>query len=112
MEKDYVFKTIEEVVDELLSLEYGHSVDFTFDVPEDETDEYFEPTGWHGVKIVNLFDEPHGVLCFGTYGGYYGIRAEAIIDTKEIVDIFQRICNEEVDREVTVLCVSKKYDGK
>lgn len=110
-EKDYTFKTIEEVIEELLSLPWGHSVDFTFDVPEDEVDEYWEPSGWYGVKIMDLFNEPNGVLCFGTYGGNYGIRVEDISEEKEIIDIFQRFCNEEVDREVTVLCVSKKHDG-
>lgn len=110
-EKDYTFKTIEEVVEELFSLIWGHSVDFTFDVPENETDECWEPTGWYGVKIMDLFNEPHGVLCFGVYGGGYSVRVEEITEPKEVIEIFQRFCNEEVGREVTVLCVSKEYDG-
>ena len=108
-EKDYTFKTIEEVVEELLSLPFGYSVDFTFDVPEDE-DENFEPTGWHGIKLADLFDEPEGVLCFGMYGGI-NTRVENIYDTKDIKDIFQKICNEEMGCEVDVLCVSKKHNG-
>ena len=110
-EKDYMFKNIEEVVEELLSIPFGHSVDFTFDIPEDESDECWEPSGWHGVKIMNLFDEPNGVLCFGIYGGGYVARVEEITEDKEIIEIFKRFCNEVTGREVTVLCVSKNHDG-
>ena len=109
-EKDYMFKTIEDVVNELKNLPFGQSIDFTFDDPDDE-DEYFAPSDWYGVKIMNLFDEPYGVLCFGYYGGS-GIRIEEIEDSTEILEKLKTFCYDEMDREVNVLCVSKKCNGE
>lgn len=109
-EKDYRFMTVKEIADMLLKLPFGNSIDFTFDSPDDVTED-FEPSGWYGVKLNNLFDEPFGVLCFGYYGGGSG-RIEEIYEKKEIVDILQRFVNEEVGMEVKDLCVSNKFNAE
>lgn len=110
-EKGYRFMSPAEVVRELESLPFGDSVDFTFDTPDDEND-VFEPSGWYGVKKVNLFDEMWGVLCFGMYGGGYNTRVEEITEPKEIEEIFRRFLEDEADRHVEILCVSNKHNGQ
>lgn len=108
--KNYSFKTIKEVADELLALPPGESIDFTFDTPDDVT-EGFEPSGWFGVKITTLFDEKFGLLCFGYYGGG-GLRIEEIYDRKEIANILQRFCDDEACTNVKQLCVSAQRNGQ
>ena len=65
MEEKYKIVTISELASMLESKEHGESIDFTFD---DVLDEY-EPSGWYGVKIVDLFNEPEGCIVMGYYGG-------------------------------------------
>lgn len=108
-DKDYTFKTIKEVADEIMTLPFGTSLDFTFDQPED-VDETFEPEGWYGAKIVRLFGEPCGTLCIGSWGGGQ-IYAKEIYEKEDVQDILQKYCNEECNN-VTVLCVSKKLNGE
>lgn len=62
------FLTVSELTDALLAAPMGTTFDFTFDTPE-SVEQYGEPTGWYGVKLTKVFDENHGVLCFGFYGG-------------------------------------------
>lgn len=109
MYKDYRFLEPKEVINELRSLPFGSSVDFTFDTPEDESAN-FEPSGWYGVKFAKLFDENIGVLCFGMYGGMY-TKAESISETSEIYDLFQQFLDSEAGYSVDMLCVSNKYNG-
>ena len=54
MKEKYKIVTVSELASMLESKEHGESIDFTFD---DVLDEY-EPSGWFGVKIVDLFNEP------------------------------------------------------
>lgn len=108
-EKNYVWKTMDEVIREITKLPPNVSLDFTFDVLEDEDDK-FEPTGWYGVKMVNLFGEPHGCLCIGYFGGGATI-VEEIHKKEDIDNIFKNFCKKEEGREVTTLCVSTKYNG-
>lgn len=108
---DYVFKTIKEVADELLTLPVGDSVDFTFDTPDDVLDETFEPSGWYGIKRLYPFDEQFGILLFGVYGGGC-CMAEEIYEIKEIPEIIQGFCDAETGTTVKVLCVSTKHNGE
>lgn len=97
----YKFMSVEEVAEKLMSNERGVPVDFTFD------DEYMtqEPTGWYGVKIIDLFDETNGCLAFGIYGGGMN-RVEEIIPSDESVTVkLQRFLNDEVGYEVKKICV-------
>ena len=50
-----------------------NSVDFTFDVMDDNgkiCTGSGKPEGWHGIKIVNLFDCQTYTVAIGYYGGY------------------------------------------
>ena len=67
MNKKYAFWTAKELAEKLL---YGtkKEYDFTFDDAESVL-QYGEPTGWHGVKLINLFDN-HLPNCLAV--GYWG----------------------------------------
>lgn len=110
MDKDYKFMKPDEVVEELLTLPIGESIDFTFDTPDDVTDDTFEPTGWYGIKRMKLFDEPFGVLCFGYYGGTETM-IEHIYELEEIYEDFQNYLHLVAD-SVEWLCVSTKHNGE
>ena len=65
MKEKYKIVTVSELASMLESKEFGDAIDFTFD---DVLEEY-EPSGWYGVKIVELFNEPKGCIVMGYYGG-------------------------------------------
>lgn len=57
---------------ELAQIVYDHPdqyVDFTFETAE-EAEVWRGPTGWHGVRLVNLFDCEFGTVIIAYYGGY------------------------------------------
>ena len=64
--------------------------DVLFDITFDDKESIAvrgEPTGWYGIKIIKIFDEDGGVLCFGYYGG--STKCIAIEDISEdIYDVF------------------------
>lgn len=64
MEEKYRIITVTELANMLDAKKFGESIDFTFDTTLDN-----EPSGWYGVKIVDLFDEPEGCITMGYYGG-------------------------------------------
>lgn len=106
MNKDYTWKTTEEVIDLLITLPLGTSVDFTFDIPEDECDD-FEPTGWYGVKITYMFGS--NVLTMGKWGGG-DIESEEFYDNEDMYSIFNDYCREY--GQDYQLCVSNKFNGE
>ena len=64
MEEKYRIITVTELANMLEMKNLGESIDFTFDTTLDS-----EPSGWYGVKIVDLFNEPEGCIAMGYYGG-------------------------------------------
>ena len=64
MEEKYRIITVTELANRLEMKNLGESIDFTFDTTLDS-----EPSGWFGVKIVDLFNEPKGCVAMGYYGG-------------------------------------------
>ena len=64
MEEKYRIITVTELANRLEMKNLGESIDFTFDTTLDS-----EPSGWYGVKIVDLFNEPKGCIVMGYYGG-------------------------------------------
>ena len=64
MEEKYRIITVTELANRLEMKNLGESIDFTFDTTLDS-----EPSGWYGVKIVDLFNEPEGCIVMGYYGG-------------------------------------------
>ena len=64
MEEKYRIITVTELANRLEMKNIGESIDFTFDTTLDS-----EPSGWYGVKIVDLFNEPEGCIAMGYYGG-------------------------------------------
>ncbi len=63
----YKMLTAKEAIDYLVETK-DKSFDFTFDILNLDPD--VEPSGWYGVKIINIFDEnPYGFFVMGYYGG-------------------------------------------
>ena len=67
--------TAQEAIDELMSRE-TRTLDFTFD--EDVNDDI---CGWHGIKIIKIFDNDLLVI------GYYGSGALVSINTPFFQDV-------------------------
>lgn len=77
MEEQYKIVTISELTKMLEGKKFNESIDFSFDTTLEEGR---EPSGWFGIKIVNLFDEPKGCIAIGYYGG--GATIVRDIDSK------------------------------
>ena len=105
MNKDYTWKTPEEVIDLLLTVPDGTSVDFTFETPENEC-ENFEPSGWYGVRLAYMFG--NNVICMGTWGGG-NVYSKEYFEDEEMYIIFNDYCKKHGQNHV--LCVSDKYNG-
>lgn len=65
-----------------------------------------EPSGWFGVKIVDLFDESNGCLAIGYYGGGATI-ARCINPEDNLEELLREMLRElsETDEQVEVICV-------
>ena len=107
MNKKYVFWTAKELGEKLL---YGtkKEYDFTFDDKETISGG-FEPTGWHGVKLINLFDNHlPNCLAVGYWGGgdtkVYNLEMAEEIDN--LVELMTK-CLEEyfVENGAEIVCV-------
>lgn len=82
---------------------FGDAIDFTLDTANDIID---KPTGWYGIKIDRIFDEPHGVLCLGDYGSTF-VATEGFEDEKleTLAEVVKRFLDNEAGCEVTQVCV-------
>lgn len=103
MEEKYRIVTVSELADMLREKEYNNSVDFTFDNTLET-----EPTGWYGVKIVDLFNEPNGCVTMGYYGGGATIARCIDVDEDNIEDLLREMLWElepTSDDPVEVVCV-------
>ena len=109
MEEKYRIITVTELANMLESKEHGESIDFTFD---DVLDEY-EPSGWFGVKIVDLFNEPEGCIVMGYYGG--GATISRCINPEEetVEELLKEMLWElsETDAPVEHVCVDLISDN-
>ena len=109
MEEKYKIITVTELANKLGTKNIGESIDFTFDTTLDS-----EPSGWHGVKIVDLFNEPEGCIVMGYYGGGATI-SRCINPGEEIVEeLLKEMLSElsETDTHVEHVCVDMmSYNG-
>lgn len=112
MVKDFEFKTPKDVIEELLVLPIGTSIDFTFDSPEEAKFSDFEPSGWYGVKIVEIdgFGEKEKCVVSGMWGMGILYCSTDVDRYSDCLYSFEKFCRNEGlhGRE---LCVSKKYNG-
>lgn len=69
MNKRYRIITVEELFHIMCDMEYIDEIAFTADNNLD-----FEPSGWYGIKKLNIFDSDRYVI------GYYGGFQSAILD--------------------------------
>lgn len=102
MEERYRIVTISELADMLEDRGFDESVDFTFDNVLEE----HEPSGWFGVKVLDLFNEPDGCIAMGYYGGGATIARSLNPDTT-MEELLKEMLWElsETDAPVEVVCV-------
>ena len=102
MKENYKIITVSELANMVQSKNINESVDFTFD----STLKNGEPSGWFGVKVVNLFGEPKGCLTIGYYGGGATIT-RCINSEDDIKTLLEEMLWEfsETDAPVKSLCV-------
>ena len=102
MEEKYRIITVTELANMLDAKKFGESIDFTFDTTLDN-----EPSGWYGVKIVDLFNEPEGCITMGYYGG--GATISRCINPGEetIEELLKEMLWElsETDESVECICI-------
>ncbi len=102
MEEKYKIITVSELADMVEAKKINESIDFSFD----STLEDGEPSGWFGVKVVDLFDEPKGCLTIGYYGG--GATITRCINPEDsIKSLLEEMLWElsETDEPVKNICV-------
>lgn len=80
----YIYMSIYQFADAIASAPWGTEFDFTYDT---EDSIYGEPTGWYCMKVVRLFDEEGGVLCYGYYGGGCTQCIDMYIISDDIYDV-------------------------
>lgn len=102
MEERYKIITVSELADMLKIKKFNESIDFSFD----NTLEDGEPSGWFGIKVINLFDEPEGCLAIGYYGGSDTIT-RCINPENSIEALLEEMLCElsETDDSVKCICV-------
>ena len=102
MEEKYKIITVSELANMVETKKFNESIDFSFD----NTLEDGEPSGWFGVKVVDLFDEPRGCLAIGYYGG--GATITRCINPEDSIKaLLEEMLWEilETDDSVKYLCV-------
>lgn len=108
MKEKYKIVAVSELVDMLNKKKFGESIDFTFDTTLDS-----EPSGWYGVKIVDLFNEPEGCIVMGYYGG--GATISRCINPGEetVKELLKEMLWElsETDAPVKYVCVDLISDN-
>ena len=63
----YKMLTAAEAIDELFRMERQSELAFTFDNTDEDPD--CDPSGWHSMKLTQIFDEEDYVFAIGYYGG-------------------------------------------
>lgn len=103
MEEQYEIITISELAEMLKRKKFNESIDFSFDSTLEEDE---EPSGWFGIKIVDLFDEPNGCIAIGYYGGGATI-ARCINPEDNLEELLSEMLHElsETNEQVEVVCV-------
>ena len=100
---EWTFLTPEELAKVLKEKKPGKAVDFTFDTEECLIG---KPSGWYGIKIDKIFDEPYGVLCLGDYGSTF-VKTEGLEDEnpETLAEAVKRFLDAEAGYDVTQVCV-------
>ena len=91
---EYKMMTAAEAIDRLFTLK-TKTLDFTFDNINKDID--CEPSGWHGMKLMKIFDEDDGVFAIGYYGG----------GSTETYDIYGMVDNSDNEECVKDYCTAR-----
>lgn len=109
---NYKFVTIEKLAKRLTEIETDKVIGFTND-SEDMVCDDFEPTGWYGAKISNMFDG--NALLIGYFGGGI-IYSKCLIDDDTESEIEEGLADffssEFYNKEKRKVCVdADEFDG-
>lgn len=104
----YKMMTAKEVIDLLWDTK---SVDFTFDNIDEDPD--CDPTGWYGVKLINIFDEQYGVIAMGYYGGgfTYVYEIEQLDPEVEKEEELKQVCVWALEKYLSMMRENEGYDS-
>lgn len=91
----YKMMTAEEAIQELFKTELTRELSFTFD--DLDKDPECEPSGWYGMKLLQIFDEDDYVFAMGYYGG----------GSTETYDIYGMIDNADNEKCVKEYCTAR-----
>ena len=109
---EYNFVTVKQMADWLRACDLGDELGFTNDEKED-IEVNGEPTGWYGVTIVDLFDNP--TVVFGYYGGGAISCGSINYEDESFEDMIITFFNREFDIKLTedsLVCVDANDYGK
>ena len=108
MKEKYKIVAVSELADMLNKKKFGESIDFTFNTTLD-----IEPSGWYGVKIVDLFNEPEGCIVMGYYGGGATISRCIYPGEETVEELLKEMLLElsETDTPVEYVCVDLISDN-
>lgn len=90
----YKMMTAKEIIDLLFD---NRELNFTFD--DIDIDATYEPSGWHGIKIITVFD--NDMLVIGYYGGgaTTSINTPFFDDTEKIKKLYTKALQKYMDNE-------------
>ena len=91
----YKMMTAAEAIDALFKIDNPRELAFTFDNIDEDPE--CDPSGWYGVKMLQIFDEDDGVFAMGYYGG----------GSTETYDIYGTVDNSYDEECVKKYCVAR-----
>ena len=92
--EEYKFITADQFAHAIVASPTNTIFDFTFDQSKEDF-MHGEPTGWHGAKITEIFDEHDGLFAIGYYGG----------GNTQVYDMYKEWSGENLDS-----CIEKVLD--
>lgn len=94
----YKMMTAAEAINELFKMERPKTLSFTFDNIDEDPE--CEPSGWYGMKILQIFDEDDGVFAMGYYGG----------GSTETYDIYGMVDNSDNEECIKEYCAKRLHN--
>lgn len=109
----YKMMTAAEAIDKLFSLKTKTKVlDFTFD--DLDLDPDLKPSGWHGMKLMKIFDEENYVFAMGYYGGGYTetYDIDGMVYDSDDIERVKEYCTKRLQSFMNTWCDSVVPCGK
>lgn len=102
----YKMMTAAEAIEELFKLDKPSKLAFTFDNIDEDPD--CDPSGWYGMRLMQIFDEDDYVFVMGYYGGgsteAYDIYG--MVDDSDNVERVKEYCAKRLQSFMNTWCDS------